>query len=192
MEIDYIKTVFRHLVYKLKKEKPNKIILRNVPKQISNNMRINLYSKLGIYHEVLNPDGDNFDHDYIRLKIKEDEIILDETTDLIWQQNGSQSCMLYANATEWINQLNQNKFAQLDDWRLPTLEEAMSLIERDIIYFYSFFDEKQDFLWTCDKVKGDFKARWVVDVEFGHCYEAYADDDNYVRAVRTIQPSDKF
>ncbi len=59
-------------------------------------------------------------------------IILDEATSLICQQSGSSEAMKYKSAIDWINEFNNKCFAGFNDWRVPTLEEAMSLVENEM------------------------------------------------------------
>ena len=47
----------------------------------------------------------------------------------MWQQSGSSERMQFEDAKKWITELNLKGFAGFNDWRLPTLEEAMSLME---------------------------------------------------------------
>jgi hypothetical protein len=56
--------------------------------------------------------------------------MVDRATGLMWQQAGSAEEMSFAEAGMYVAQLNAgNGFAGYRGWRLPTLEEAMSLIE---------------------------------------------------------------
>ncbi|MBD3343053.1 MAG: DUF1566 domain-containing protein, partial [Candidatus Lokiarchaeota archaeon] len=90
---------------------------------------------------------------------EENGIVIDHTTGLMWQQSGTPNRKTYKDAEKWIANLNWNCFAGYSDWRLPTLEEAMSLMEsekknRDL-YIHPVFDNLQRWIWTADKVKGD-------------------------------------
>ena len=59
------------------------------------------------------------------------EVVFDETTKLTWQQSGSEKDINYDGARKYIAKLNRDKFAGKGDWRLPTLEEAITLLERE-------------------------------------------------------------
>jgi len=74
---------------------------------------------------------------------------------------------------KYIQQLNRNRYAGFVDWRLPTLEEAMSLVEPkargglniDEIFFHMGLDL---FNWTADK-NGD--KVWFVNYSDGLCWD---------------------
>lgn len=92
-----------------------------------------------------------------------------------------------------IKKLNQNGFAGFSDWRLPTLEEAMSLMEprkKNDLYINPIFDSKQRRIWTTDHIPGDARSVWVILFNWGYCH-GYAFDRNElyisVRAVRSEQ-----
>ena len=105
----------------------------------------------------------------------------------MWQKNGSSDSMDYANTWKYINELNKNKFAGYTDWRLPTLAEAMSLLEpkkKDNLYIDPVFDKTQSWIWTSDLYKGGVRA-WIVNFSLGYCsnYDLYI--GLCVRAVRS-------
>jgi len=112
---------------------------------------------------------------------------------LVWQQGGSPEIMEYKNAEKWLKKLNDHGYAGYKDWRLPTLEEAMTLMEpqknKDGLYLDPVFDKQQTWIWTCDPVTRA-SQRWVVDFGNGSCYGDYfISDFNFVRAVRFGQSS---
>ena len=100
---------------------------------------------------------------------------------------------MYEEAKNWINDLNLKGVAGYSDWRLPTLEEAMSLMEsekkNDDLYIDSIFEAKQYLIWTSDMVKGESWA-WLVNFGSGSCGFGRLfglGDLYYVRAVRSIK-----
>ncbi|RIK69038.1 hypothetical protein DCC62_24060 [candidate division KSB1 bacterium] len=91
------------------------------------------------------------------------EVVMDYATGLMWQQAGSENYLIYKNAHEYVHKLNQQRFAGYNDWRLPTLEEAMSLMEpkkHGELYLDRVFDHKQRWIWTSDHHSEG--AAWVV------------------------------
>jgi serine/threonine-protein kinase len=56
-------------------------------------------------------------------------VVVDDATGLMWQRGGpSDGRLTFEEAEEYIAQLNAERWGGFDDWRLPTLEEAMSLM----------------------------------------------------------------
>ncbi|MDZ7356715.1 MAG: DUF1566 domain-containing protein [candidate division KSB1 bacterium] len=120
-------------------------------------------------------------------------MVIDHASGLMWQQGGSVEYMTYENAKKWIADLNQKGYAGYNDWRLPTLEEAMSLMEpkelNGDLYIDPKFDATQRWIWTSDLLLGESRAAWVVSFSDGGCGWDGFHDVNYVRAVRSGQSS---
>lgn len=93
-------------------------------------------------------------HDYETKIIKDDKVVLDHATGLMWHQSGSLQNMSWKRAKKWITELNKKSYAGFSNWRLPTLEEAVSLLEpseKDGNQFIdTVFDQTQSRIWTCD------------------------------------------
>ena len=132
-----------------------------------------------------NPKGVGIDHDYA--KMKDGKIILDTKTGLMWQQSGSGKRIRFSKLTAYIDSLNKVNFAGYKDWRLPTLEEAMSLLEQEKkngdLYISQLFDKTQRYIWTSDIESAS--NVWVVDFSYGYCYDLLVGLSYYVRAVRS-------
>ena len=152
----------------------------------------------GYFDTFLNPEGKGLDNKF-ELK-KNGQVVYDQASGLIWQQSGSNIDMTYEKAKEWINALNREGYAGYYDWRLPTLKEAMNLIEpkksSNGLYLDSVFD-KTKWIWTstfnkaiAGKVKAGESWVWVVDFLRGGCEDLLISTSIiYVRAVRSGKPS---
>ena len=141
-----------------------------------------------LFDRFLNPEGVGKTHEFDLRVINGDSVVVDAASGLFWQKSGSLGAMSLSKAVTWIDELNSNKFADYDDWRLPTLEEAMGLMERTTknggLYIDPIFDQRQRWIWTSNRVVGAAQT-WVVVFVNGSCYDYYLYDDDYVRAVRS-------
>ncbi len=115
------------------------------------------------------------------------KVVIDHATDLMWQQSGTDGVKNYSEAKKYISQLNLKDFAGYSNWRLPTLEEAMTLME---------LTEKNGDLNT-DPVFNKTPLIWTSDLfgAYGACAVYFSDSQfideeifflsgSYVRAVR--------
>ena len=137
----------------------------------------------------LNRFGKGPHHGYEAVKRNNENVVIDHTTSLMWQQGGSAKYMRHLDVRQYVQQLNRDKFAGYIDWRLPTLEEAMSLMESEKkngdLYIDPVFDQTQRWIWTADK-ETSFEE-WSASFVFGSCGYNRVDSFNFVRAVRSGQ-----
>jgi hypothetical protein len=178
-------------------ERKPKYHLRSAPKtDLSTGAVKNMLKEKGFYGttNVLGffKKGKGIDHQYKTKTVKGDKIVIDHATGLMWQQSGSPNYMSYEDAKKYIDQLNRDSFAGYSDWRLPTLEEAMSLMEPEkssnALYIKPVFDKKQEWIWTSDKASAS--AAWSVYFGSGYCNSRHVGlYDGDVRAVRFGQSS---
>jgi len=141
-------------------------------------------------------------HDYELMAIKGDNVVIDYSTGLMWHQSGSDEHMSWLSenffgleytsqwnkAEMWIKKLNKRGYAGYHDWRLPTLEEAVSLLESSKkngdLHIDPVFSDKQRWIWTEDKYStGEV---WAVTFDYGgvNSYGVHS-RGNYVRPVRS-------
>ena len=97
--------------------------------------------------------------------------MIDNFTGLMWHQSGSTGLgITWQKAEEWVKKLNGGGYAGFRNWRLPTLEEAASLLkpgkEGSVLYIDPIFDSTQKYIWTGDIYKKD--DRWFVDLDQGN------------------------
>ena len=142
----------------------------------------------GFYDSKNNPDGKGFSNQFFIRNKKECNIIVDKSTGLTWQQEGSGTYLDYASARQRIRELNQKKYAGYNNWRLPTVEEAMSLMEpnksNNGLFINPLFGRNQIWIWTVDQLKSK-SWTWVVDFKYGECLRYNPANGSYVRAVRS-------
>jgi hypothetical protein len=126
--------------------------------------------------------------EYIQNKYKDQgEVVVDHATGLMWQKSGSNEWLSYQESQQYIRQLNNERFAGYDDWRLPTVEELLSLVESEEqankLYINPIFDAKQKWCWSADLVKSSSELAW--HVSFLECLVNW--DDCHYRYVRCVR-----
>ena len=75
---------------------------------------------------LLRDDGRCFVNDYRPLP---DGSVLDAATGLAWQVGRSEAALDWTEAWPYVHRVNDAGYLGHDDWRLPTVEEAATLIE---------------------------------------------------------------
>lgn len=124
---------------------------RNVTEQEAEEM----VKRQGFYtsNANLKPYG-KFVHQYVLKNFNGDNVVVDHVTGLMWYPSGSDRNITYAEIEGWLADLNANAYAGFSDWRLPSLEEAASLIEgsekNGYLQIDPLFSEKQHVIWTGD------------------------------------------
>ncbi len=138
----------------------------------------------GFYERQWNNSASGFRNNYILQN--DSKVVYDRASGLMWQQSGSDQVMKYENAKAYIMKLNSDRLAGYNDWRLPTLEEAMSLMETSVkngdLYVTSVFGKSKPYIWTSDKYS--VSSAWVVDFINSYCFYDNIFNDTSVRAVR--------
>jgi len=172
------------------------LALRKTPAMLSKEQVKDMLKKYDFYcaksllawnYAWSNPQGKGVTHNYVAQTFHGEKVMLDKTTGLMWQQSGSSNYMVYSDAEKYIRELNNKPFTDFTNWRLPTLEEAMSLVETQKkngdLYIDSKFGQTQRWIWTADKESAG--RAWVVFLYDGYCYHYGIDDAICVRAVRS-------
>lgn len=97
--------------------------------------------------------------------------VIDQSTGVMWQREG-----LDITATRTmrrnVEKLNKEEFAGYSDWRLPTMEEAMSLMETQQnhkgTYLHLCFSKEQPFIFVAAQRKPG--GYWFVDYKQGRAF----------------------
>jgi|GEM_PF-1007431 len=134
----------------------------------------------------------NFQHQYKAQTLKGDKVVVDHVTDLMWQYSGSDELLMWEGVQDYVDQMNQKKYAGFSDWRLPTVEELASLLENtdqnDDMFIATVFDGKQTWCWSADKVKKDpDQTLWIVNFDEGQIDQNNIYLDSYIRLVRSMR-----
>ncbi len=166
-------------------ESPQRIILRSSYRNLSvsdvhsmPNIYIRKFDEWGFYgHSTII-------HSYEKKSIKGDDVVIDHATGLMWLQSGSKEYMQWIAANAWVRNLNAGGYAGYSDWRLPTIEEATSLLEpgkTNALHIDPVFDAEQWGIWSGDK-RGS--SVWSVYFSLGNVRWRYK--NRYVRPVRSL------
>ena len=166
-------------------ENPHKITLRSSYRNLSVSQ---VHSMPDIYIRKFDEWGfyghSTIIHSYEKKTIKGGNVVIDHTTGLMWLQSGSKEYMQWNVAMEWVKNLNTLEYAGYSDWRLPTIEEAASLLEpvkKNALYIDPVFDKEQWGIWSGDKRGG---STWSVYFSLGNVRWRYK--NRYVRPVRQL------
>jgi len=131
-------------------------------------------------------------HDYNLKAINGDMVVVDSATGLMWHQSGSDDTKTWYEAKGWIKKLNKRGYAGYRDWRLPTVDEAVSLLESSKkngnLYINPVFSRNQRWIWTGDMFEDEdgSEAAWIVYFYGGYvswCCDVYG----VVRPVRSME-----
>jgi len=137
-------------------------LLRSEYRTISRDCVIRLLKQRCFFDKYCNPSGD-FKNQFESKTIDQDKVVIDHATALMWHVSGSQEFVSLEGAKTWVAQLNKQEYAGSSDWRLPTLEEALSLLENEKkahLYIDAVFDSRQWCIWTGDTLSDNLV--WVV------------------------------
>lgn len=116
------------------------------------------------------------------LQAKGDSVVCDQATGLCWQQGGSRYPITHRGAQDYIDQLNREAVGGVKNWRLPTVDELLSLLN-DVIYqpLDELFDDSKMRLWSADR-HGKRDA-WHVDMAMAYAGWQDVFTRNFVKAV---------
>ncbi len=140
--------------------------------------------RYNFFDRRLHPTGKGLSHLYEPREIGYFDVIVDHATALMWLPSGTETAVSLEEARRHIVQLNFRRYAGFSDWRLPTMEEAMSLMAPqpgDFLHIHPFFSPRQRSIWTADQSE---TQTWVADYLNGTLSTALPEQKHYVRAVR--------
>ena len=115
-------------------------LLRNKHKMLAISEAKKMILQKNFFDKYWNRSG-GFENDFEVKEIKNAKVIADHASGLIWHQSGSRDFKNLDEAIAWTKELNKNEYAGYENWRLPTLEEALSLMENQRLNGSLFIDE---------------------------------------------------
>lgn len=150
-----------------RREAGDLVTLPSEPLALTDDEVVDLITTWNFFDAEFNPGGRFANH----LHDSGQRTIVDQRTGLMWQSGGldiASSRTLH----RMIAELNKLGFAGFDDWRLPNLAEAMSLLEpvqnaKDL-YLDSNFSGEQPFIFVAGRRNPG--GYWFVDFKQGRAF----------------------
>jgi serine/threonine-protein kinase len=98
-----------------------------------------------------------------------DHIVTDRSTGLTWQRAGSAYPITWTQARAYISHLNETGFHGRGSWRLPTVEELLSLLTQTPhgtdFCIEPVFDQTRKWIWSADRCS--YTSAWYANAEMG-------------------------
>lgn len=173
----------------LRKAKPKRTHhLRTAYKTLSYEEVEAMIRRYGFFEDSYNKSG-NFRSLFEKQNIKGGPVIVDHKSGLMWHPGGSPKAVQFRKINKWLRDLNRRKYAGFSDWRLPTLEEASSLLRRNKnskgLYTDPIFSGIQKRIWSGDRFGS--KDLWVVRFYSGIVYGYAGSSLHFIRPVRSVK-----
>lgn len=138
-----------------------------------------------IYEHRLNPTG-NFQNKLEKHTTSGGTVIVDKATGLMWYNGKPSKSQSRRGADKWLKKLNKKRYYGVDNWRLPTVEEAATLLEKIKspvgLHLNKVFKGKLTSIWTGDRLTT--KKYWIVLFSNGIIYSPDPRLKHYVLPVR--------
>ncbi len=176
-----------------KSETLEKVTLRSETATLSKEELNQLVKAKGFHSPGMEMKG-SFKHSYEQAEILGVKTIIDHATGLMWQQTEDETRFNWKEAEAYVANMNQKNLAGFSDWRIPTVEELMSLVESkksNNNFINPLFQKELLSTWTIDEVKDAFAGAWFVDFAEGTAVDGNrAAGLGHVRLVRTLTSTD--
>lgn len=131
-------------------------------------------------------NGDPIEYD--RARMAEDSVVIDTRTDLMWQDNDDSN----AHVVTWfegIQYCEYLEFAGFNDWRMPNINELVSIVDysRSDPALPEVFEQRWslEYWSSTGDIRSQYDRAWRVDFNDGSTPRVNKYDNNaYVRCVR--------
>jgi len=154
-------------VWAVGSDEPNRVTLPSEPAELSDEEVEKIIKKHNFYDGELNLSGSFENH----LHHHGPDLIVDTRTGLMWQRGGL-DITSSRSLNRQIEQINKEGLHSCHDWRLPSVEEAMSLMQPEAnikdIHLDTNFSKEQPFIFTsAQRTPGGY---WFVDYKHGRIF----------------------
>ena len=130
---------------------PEMVLLRSSPKGFAEQEVEGLVKSHDFFDRQYNPTGS-----FAGFLVDNGDALTvsDLKTGLMWQRGGCDITTI-RNVQKYVAALNAEKFAGFADWRLPTVEEALSLVRPELnekgLHLHPCFSREQPFIFLADQ-----------------------------------------
>lgn len=161
------------------------VLLPSEQEYINDDEIVDVLKKWNFFDSECNPSG-RFDNYFVASG--DPQVIIDQRTSLMWQRDGLDINSIRTIQRN-IEKVNKNNFAGFSDWRLPTMEEAMSLMEPEKnfkdLFLKPCFSKEQPFIFVAAQRKPG--GYWFVDYKQGRAFWSSGTiPGGFGRLVRTV------
>lgn len=161
------------------------VLLPSAPDIINDDQIADVLKKWNFFDSEHNLSG-RFENSFV--STDNPEVIIDQRTSLMWQRDGLDINSIRTIQRN-IEKLNANQFAGFSDWRLPTMEEAMSLMEPEKnvkdVFLHPCFSKEQPFVFVAAQRKPG--GYWFVDYKQGRPFWSSGTiPGGFARLVRAV------
>lgn len=163
-----------------------KTSLRSSFKTLNYSLAEAMIREFNYFDNGFNKNGD-FKNYYKKQTTGSDSVIIDQGTRLMWYDGKSSKALNFRKADRWVRYLNRRKYGGFSNWRMPTLEEAASLMESrktpDGLHISPIFRNRTKNCWTGDSLR--LQTKWVLRFNTGTIFADSDRSKQYVIAVRS-------
>jgi len=127
-----------------------------------------------------------------------DDVVFDRATGLAWSQNASPTTfpMSWAEAFEYVDDLNRSSHRGINDWRLPSRRELFTLISHQRINpalpeGHPFINIFSGYYWTASSCRRLADQAWYIHLGGGRIYRGMKANSYMVWPVAGSLPDDQ-
>ena len=134
------------------------------------------------FDRVHQPNARGLHHLFEPKVVNGSKVVVDHCTNLMWDQSDP---FPKIPIREFENRLKIVRYAGFSDWRLPTLEEGLSLLypqTGDSAYIHPALRDPRTEIWLAERDAPD--SQWVAFFAEGTCRPVHVSDRHFVRLVR--------
>ena len=160
---------------------PPPVQLRAAPRSdLGDSEVVSMIKRLDLFEKDYNPTGVGIQHSYVAFRFEGGDVVLDSMTGLAWapcryppwttfqeavRAIDEDRLLTHEGSAAFLSDLNMRSFGSFRDWRLPTIEEALSLVELGGRRDWTL--GRPNAIWTSDKTSNG--SIWVVGYINGDC-----------------------